>query len=84
MICIWSSWCHCYLIISCFIKIQIGLTFLMPAYPGCPGKEAIKQVSECLSNVAEALIVAGILLGCCCCMYSGAICLQPLNSNIIS
>jgi len=26
----------------CFIKIQIGLTFLMPA---CPGKEAVKQVS---------------------------------------
>jgi len=26
----------------CFIKIQIGLTFLVLAYPGCPGKEAIK------------------------------------------
>jgi len=25
-------------LISCFIKILIGLTFLMPAYPGCPGK----------------------------------------------
>jgi len=24
MICIWSSWCHCHPIISCFIKIQIG------------------------------------------------------------
>jgi len=23
---------------SCFIKIQNGLTFLVPAYPGCPGK----------------------------------------------
>ena len=23
-------------------KIQIGLTFLVPAYPGCPGKEAVK------------------------------------------
>jgi len=21
MICIWSSWCHCHPIISCFIKI---------------------------------------------------------------
>ena len=40
MTCIWSSWCHCHLIISCFIKIQIGLTFLVPAYPG--GKEAVK------------------------------------------
>jgi len=27
MICIWSSWCHCHPIISCFIKIQNGLPF---------------------------------------------------------
>ena len=26
--------------ISCFITIQTGLTILVPAYPGCPGKEA--------------------------------------------
>ena len=50
MMCIWSSWCHCHLIISCFIKIQIRFTFLVPAYPGCPGKEAIKQVSFCLKS----------------------------------
>ena len=30
VICIWSSWCHCHPIISCFIKIQIGLIFLVP------------------------------------------------------
>jgi len=30
------------------IKIQIGLTFLVLAYPDCPGKEAIKQLSVCL------------------------------------
>jgi len=41
----WSSGYHCHPIVSCFIKIQIGLTFLMPAYPGCPGKEAVKRVS---------------------------------------
>ena len=28
-------------IISCFIKIQNGFAFLVPAYPDCPGKEAI-------------------------------------------
>jgi len=44
MICIWSSWCYYHPIISCFIKIQIGLTFLLPAYQGCPGKETIKWV----------------------------------------
>jgi len=27
---------------SCSSKIQIGFTFLVPAYPGCPGKEAVK------------------------------------------
>jgi len=30
------------LTISCSSKIQIGFTFLVPAYPGCPGKEAVK------------------------------------------
>jgi len=27
---------------TCSSKIQIGFTFLVPAYPGCPGKEAVK------------------------------------------
>jgi len=31
-----------------YIKIQIGLTFLVPAYQGCRGTEAVKQVSVCL------------------------------------
>jgi len=57
MICIWSSWCHCHPIISCFIIIQIGLTFLVPAYPGCPEKVAVKRVSVCLS-------VCDIILWC--------------------
>jgi len=30
-------------VISCFVKIQIGLTFLVPAYPGCLRKKG--QVS---------------------------------------
>jgi len=47
MISIWSSRCHSHPIISCFIKIKIGLTFMVPAYPGCPGKEAAKHVSAC-------------------------------------
>jgi len=28
--------------VSCSSKIQIGSTFLVLAYPGCPGKEAVK------------------------------------------
>jgi len=27
--------------VSCFIKIQIGFTFLVPAHPGSPGKKAV-------------------------------------------
>jgi len=49
MICIWFSWWHCHPIISCFIKIPIGLTILVSAYPGCHGKEAVKRVPVCLS-----------------------------------
>jgi len=30
------------LTVSCSSKIQIGFTFLVPAYPGSPGKEAVK------------------------------------------
>ena len=32
------------LTVSCFSKIQIGFTFLVPAHPGSPGKRAVKQV----------------------------------------
>jgi len=32
------------LTVSCFSKIQPGFTFLVPAYPGSPGKRAVKQV----------------------------------------
>ena len=36
---------------SCFSKIQIGFTFLVPAHPGSPGKRAIKRVSVCVMCV---------------------------------
>jgi len=29
------------LIVSCFSKIQIGFTFLVPAHPGSPGKGSL-------------------------------------------
>ena len=32
------------LTVSCFSKIQIGFTFLVPAYPGSPGKKSVKRV----------------------------------------
>ena len=36
------------LTVSCSSKIQIGFTFLVPAYPGCPGKEAVKWLCVCV------------------------------------
>ena len=36
------------LTVSCFSKIQIGFTFLVPAHPGSPGKRAIKRVCVCV------------------------------------
>ena len=35
------------LTVSCFSKIQIGFTFLVPAHPGSPGKRAVKWVYVC-------------------------------------
>ena len=36
------------LTVSCFTKIQIGFTFLVPAHPGSPGKRAIKRLCVCV------------------------------------
>ena len=36
------------LTVSCFSKIQIGFTFLLPAYPGSPGKRAVELVCVCV------------------------------------
>ena len=36
------------LTISCFSKIQIGFTFLVPAHAGSPGQRAVKRVCVCV------------------------------------
>ena len=38
------------LTVSCFSKIQIGFTFLVPAHPGGPGKRAVKRVCVVLTR----------------------------------
>jgi len=50
MISIWSRQCHCHPIISCFIKIQNGLTFLVSGYPGCPGNRLINGCLQFLHH----------------------------------
>jgi len=44
------------LTVSCFSKIQIGFTFLVPAHPGSPGKRAVKRVCVCVSNSRRQLV----------------------------
>ena len=36
------------LTVSCFSKIQIGFTFLLPAHPGSPEQRAVKRVCVCV------------------------------------
>ena len=37
------------LTVSCFSKIQVGFTFLVPAHLGSPGQRAVKQVCVVVS-----------------------------------
>jgi len=41
------------LTVSCFRKIQIGFTFLVPAHLGSPGQRAVKWVYVCMYRVAQ-------------------------------
>jgi len=45
---------------SCFSKIQIGFTFLLPAHLGSLGERAVKQVCVCV--VVEYALIT--LFGC--------------------
>jgi len=42
---------------SCFSKIQIGFTFLVPAHLGIPGKRAIKRVCVCVCCSYDGLAI---------------------------
>ena len=54
------------LTVSCFSKIQIGFTFLVPAHLGSPGKRAGKRVCVCVLQFlilkAAAIIYVGLFL----------------------
>ena len=54
------------LTVSCFSKIQIGFTFLVPADPGSPGQRAVKLVCVCvcvcvLPELVKHILVAGVV-----------------------
>jgi len=58
------------LTVSCFSKIQIGFTFLVPAHPGSPGKSAVKWVC-----------VVDIVVNFCYTGYAGEDC--SLNASVV-
>ena len=45
------------LTVSCFSKIQIDFTFLVPAHLGSPGKRAVKWVCVCAAFVFSVYII---------------------------
>ena len=45
------------LTVSCFSKIQIGFTFLLPAHPGSPGQRVVKWVCVRVFFVTSVLFV---------------------------
>jgi len=47
------------LTVSCFSKIEIGFTFLVPAHPDSPGQRAVKRVCVCLHLTYIAYMLAG-------------------------
>jgi len=46
------------LTVSCFSKIQIGFTFLVPAHPGSPRQRAAKRVCVCVCVCVRARVRA--------------------------
>jgi len=52
------------LTVSCFSKIQIGFTFLVPAHPGSPGQRAVKRVCVCVCFVPYIAICSQSASGC--------------------
>ena len=46
------------LTVSCFSKMQIGFTFLVPAHPGSPGQRAVKRVCVCVLHDKETRFIS--------------------------
>ena len=50
------------LTVSRFSKIQIGFTFLVPTYPGSPGKRAVKRVCVCVTHLLTVVVNRSIFI----------------------
>ena len=54
------------LTVSCFSKIQIGFSFLVPAHPGSPGQRAVKRahVRACMRACVRVCARVCVSLHC--------------------
>jgi len=51
------------LTVSCFSKLQIGFTILVPARPGCPGQRAVNRcVCVCVCVRYESIVTLVALM----------------------
>jgi len=50
-----AQWMPLPLTVSCFSKIQIGFSFLVPAHPVSLGQRVIKRVCVCLSFLLHVI-----------------------------
>ena len=66
------------LTVSCFSKIQIGFTFLVPAHPGSPGKRAVVCVCVCVCVFFSYVYVDWKFAGHVCSRNSKALILMSI------
>jgi len=52
-----AQWIPLPLAVSCYSKIQIGFTFLVPAHPGSPRQRAVKRVCVCVCVMMITFLV---------------------------
>ena len=63
------------LTVSCFSKIHIGFTSLVPAHPGSPGQRAVKRLCVCVCVSTIGIVSGGQA------MESGGIQSSPLDAT---
>ena len=71
------------LTLSCFSKIQIGFTFLVPAHPGSPGQRAVKWVCVCVCVSDLLQITTMSLIGARFDHLTGQVPLQTNNDSAL-
>ena len=67
--------------VSCFSKIQIGFTLLVPAHPGSPGKEPLNVrvcMCACVCACVRACVRACVSV-CVCVVWTGGVVVRALD-----